>query len=270
MGGYVGFLGYELKRELGFSASHHSPLPDAALLSVARLLVFDHELDRLYLVASGAGAEAWLDAPQARVAAVRPAPPPATGVDPGPVELSLRRSKAGYLADVERCLGEIHDGESYEVCLTNTLTTEPVARRSTCTGSCGGAARRPTPRTSASASCRCCARPPNGSSASPHGGEVTAKPVKGTAARVDDPEGDRRALDALLASVKDRAENLMIVDLLRNDLGRVCVPGTVAVPSLMDVESFATVHQLVSTVSGRLRPGLDAVDCVKAAFRAGR
>ncbi|MET0546342.1 MAG: anthranilate synthase component I family protein [Caulobacterales bacterium] len=98
---------------------------------------------------------------------------------------------------------------------------------------------------------------------------VTAKPIKGTKPRGATPEGDHALTQALLASEKDRAENLMIVDLLRNDLSRVCMPGSVRVPELFALETFANVHHLVSTISGALRPNLDAFDLISAIFPGG-
>ncbi|HET7710118.1 MAG TPA: aminodeoxychorismate synthase component I [Sphingomicrobium sp.] len=101
------------------------------------------------------------------------------------------------------------------------------------------------------------------------GGIVEAKPMKGTAARDSDPETDRRAVDALAADPKQRAENLMIVDLLRNDLARIADTGSVDVPELFAVESFPTVHQMVSRIVARLRDGLDAVDVIGTIFPCG-
>jgi para-aminobenzoate synthetase len=101
------------------------------------------------------------------------------------------------------------------------------------------------------------------------GGIAESKPIKGTAARHPDLVLDGIIRRELALSSKSRAENLMIVDLLRNDLGRICVPGTVSVPKLMDVESYATVHQLVSTVRGTLRPDLSAVRAARWCFPAG-
>jgi para-aminobenzoate synthetase component 1 len=100
-------------------------------------------------------------------------------------------------------------------------------------------------------------------------GRVETRPIKGTRPRDPDPLRDRMLARDLVRSDKDRAENLMIVDLLRNDLARVCVPGSIAVPALHSLETFPAVHHLVSAVTGTLRPGLTAVDLLRACFPGG-
>jgi para-aminobenzoate synthetase/4-amino-4-deoxychorismate lyase len=101
------------------------------------------------------------------------------------------------------------------------------------------------------------------------GGEIVARPMKGTAARTGSVEGDARAIATLRSSLKERAENLMIVDLLRNDLGRLAHPGSVRVPRLFDIEAYPTLFQQTSTVTATLRDGLDAIDVLSAIFPCG-
>lgn len=98
---------------------------------------------------------------------------------------------------------------------------------------------------------------------------IETRPIKGTRGRDPDPVQDQALIDDLIASAKDRAENLMIVDLMRNDLSRVCVPGSVTVDALFAVETHPTVHHLVSTISGRPRPGATPADLLAATFPPG-
>jgi len=105
--------------------------------------------------------------------------------------------------------------------------------------------------------------------ASGAGLSAATRPIKGTAPRGADAQADRALAAGLVASAKDRAENLMIVDLMRNDLSRVCRPGTVTVPELFGLETFANVHHLVSTVRGELAAGRTAVDLLRASFPPG-
>lgn len=98
---------------------------------------------------------------------------------------------------------------------------------------------------------------------------VEARPIKGTCPRAADPDHDHALGQSLLASEKDRAENVMIVDLLRNDISRVCAPGSVEVPILCGLESYASVHHLTSVVRGKMRTGLGPIDLVEACFPGG-
>ena len=100
-------------------------------------------------------------------------------------------------------------------------------------------------------------------------GNIQTRPIKGTLPRLADPQQDALQAQKLATSEKDRAENLMIVDLMRNDIGRVAVPGSVRVPELFVVEPFPAVHHLVSTITARLSPRLDACDLLRAAFPGG-
>jgi para-aminobenzoate synthetase component 1 len=101
------------------------------------------------------------------------------------------------------------------------------------------------------------------------GSALQTRPIKGTSPRDSNPARDAALARSLLASEKDRAELLMITDLLRNDLGKVCDPGSVRVPALAEIESFPHLHHLVSTIVGRLAPGLDVFDALEAVFPCG-
>lgn len=271
IGGYVGYLGYEL-RPAPLPAAPHPP--DARLCFVDRFVAVDHLTDSLYLVgletdATGHAFAGWADGVMARLTGPAPPLPPSPGGGDAPVAFTLRHNRAAYLALIERALDHIAAGDSYELCLTNRihaptrvnpLHLHAVLRRRN--PAPWGAFLRMGDIAVASAS-------PESFLRVTRDGRVRAKPIKGTIARGATAAEDRALAERLGASDKDRAENLMIVDLLRNDLARVSIPGSVHVPSLMAIESYATVHQLVSTVEGRLAAGRDALDAVAAAFPGG-
>jgi para-aminobenzoate synthetase len=284
--GFAGYLGYEVKADCGSPNAHSSPLPDAVLVFADRLLAFDHEMNHTYLLClHEKGGERqvneWLAATEDRL--LNPVAPAASGATaegsgvpprrcppgPSPVAPRLIRSRPQYLADIATCLDHLLEGESYELCLTDsietTVLTDPFALYLEL--------RRVNPAPFASylrfGDLAVLSSSPERFLRVDRGGGVEAKPIKGTSARAADPGEDRRLAARLREDEKSRAENLMIVDLLRNDLGSVCAVGSVAVPALMEVESYETVHQLVSTVRGRLRQEASAADAVRACFPPG-
>jgi para-aminobenzoate synthetase len=264
-GGWVGWIGHELSRP---AAAVPPDLPDVAFAFCDRLIVADHDRDETWLVAVLAptdDADAALDALAATAGPGPAAPEPA----PSGTDLAPEVEREAYLDAVRRAQEAILDGESYEICLTQRLRgpalDDPLSayRR----------LRRQNPAPYGAfvtmGGATVLSSSPELFVAVDRDGAASARPIKGTAARRASPADDEAARRALAASEKDRSENLMIVDLLRHDLGAVCAWGTVDVPSLMAVESFATVHQLVSTITGTLAAGRDAVDLVKAAFPPG-
>ncbi|MBV9060895.1 MAG: aminodeoxychorismate synthase component I [Pseudonocardiales bacterium] len=281
--GYVGYLGYELKVESGGHPAHHATTPDAALLFADRIVVFDHREQTSYLLClvlneTDPTAARWLDDTAAQLRAlpdVSPATQTSNSVLLPSVDAEIekhvefRHDKEAYLKRIDACLKEIQNGESYEICLTNLAT-----------------ARIPTDSFSTYLALRRISPVPNGAfldfhdvavlSASPErfisistDRIVESKPIKGTRPRGSTLAEDEQLRDHLASTEKDQAENLMIVDLVRNDLNKVCEIGSVHVPRLFQVETYSTVHQLVSTIRGVLRPDQSSVDCIRAAFPGG-
>jgi para-aminobenzoate synthetase len=297
IGGYVGYLGYELKADCGSPNVHSSDLPDAALMFANRVVAVDHARERTHVFAlvrdnevdgpktrhiskfsahqrERAAQVAWLEeATRLAAAAIcdppteRPLDPPA---EPGThVSFRCGRGRTQYLADIERSQAELAAGESYEVCLTDQITTDaspdPFAlyRR----------LRRANPSPFAAflrfGDTAIVSSSPERFLSVGRNGAVQARPIKGTISRAEDPAEDASRRAELAADEKTRAEHLMIVDLLRNDLGRVSEVDSVRVPDLMVVEPYATVHQVVSTVTGQLEEGRSSVECVRNCFPGG-
>ena len=281
LGGFVGYLGYECKADCGSPNVHRSDVPDAVLMLANRIVTVDHISHRTHLVAIGQGeepeAERWLEDAERIVAAMlaqatdlSPLPPPdALERDPGSVSFRCGRGREQYLADIARCQAALSAGESYEVCLTDQIHTDAspqpfelyrLLRR-----------RNPAPFAAylKLGELAVLSSSPERFLSVDRDRRVEARPIKGTTPRSSDSARDEALRAELLSDEKTFAEHLMIVDLLRNDLGRVCKMDSVRVPQFMVVEPYPTVHQLISTVTGVLDESRTPVECVRACFPGG-
>ena len=270
-GGAIGYFGYEmggLLERLPGRAVDDLALPDMSIAIYDWVIAFDHADDRAWLMTtefSREGRAQWVQEGirQGRVASDR-----TNGLPTLAKNLRSNFTREQYLEAVNRVKRYIVAGDIYQANISQRFEATVDAD----TWALYQALRRTAPA-------------PFGAylgypdfgvlSASPEqflrveDGFVETRPMKGTRPRGATPEADARLGRELATSEKDRAENIMIVDLLRNDLGRVCVPGSIRVPELFTVEGYPNVHQLVSSVTGRLRPEHDAVDLLTACFPGG-
>jgi para-aminobenzoate synthetase len=272
--GFVGYFGYELKAQCGGKLNHSSTLPDAIFLLADRMIAIDHQEQTIYLLCliqqgQTASAEDWFETIKYQIDHLPPLSPVVPKKKETPVIFRLSRSENTYLDDIKKCLQEIHEGETYQVCLTNQIHTDTTADPLEFYRSLRQINPAPYAAFLRFGDVGIACSSPERFLQIDRQGWVETKPIKGTLPRGKTPEEDFILRDRLQNSEKDRAENLMIVDLLRNDLGRVCAVGTVHVPKLMAVETYATVHQLVTTIRGQLRANMSAVDCIRNAFPGG-
>jgi para-aminobenzoate synthetase component 1 len=271
--GWVGWLGYESRgATMGVPVSRASRYPTSAFMFADRALAFDHDSGEVTLLALGSD---WtrdlLDWRERVIAALAGASKAAARAEsaPRPRTATWAYTDHEYLGMIEACQRAIHAGDAYQLCLTTEASVEGtfdpyetyLALRESSPAHHGGLLR-------IDGVALLSASPERFLTVS-RDGVVESRPIKGTRGRGSSPEEDAALRAELLASDKERAENLMIVDLMRNDIGRVSELGTVVVPTLFAVETYRHVHQLVSTVRGTLAPGLDAVDAVAACFPAG-
>ena len=260
-GGFVGWAGYEAREQCGFPTARRDETPACAWAFCDRFVAVDHDEDATWVVAlSEDGAEpAWIAETAASLGDLPVLPEPAAAQH---LPVTLDTAPADYRQAVLAAQRQLRAGESYEICLTTQARVPArdrpfeVHRR----------LRRANPAPYAaylrSGDVVVAGSSPERFLRIGSSGAVETRPIKGTAALDTDPA-------ALQSDPKTRAENLMVVDLLRNDLGRVCTPGSVTVPELMAVETLPTVHQLVTTVRGRLRPEVSAVECLRSCFPPG-
>ena len=267
--GLVGWLGYELRAQTtGAAVTRTSRYPDAAFLRVDRAIAIDGATGQAEALAIGESWSGELAEWRDRVQRLSGA----TGAEPTVLSRATatwHETDAEYLANIAACQAAIREGEAYQLCLTSEAEVagrfdplEVYLRLRASSPTHHGGLIRIGGVSLLSAS------PERFLDIDP-AGLVRTRPIKGTRPRALEPAADAELAAELLASEKERAENLMIVDLMRNDLARVCELGTVTVTELLEVESYAQVHQLVSTVTGRLAAGRTAVDAIEACFPAG-
>jgi para-aminobenzoate synthetase component 1 len=292
-GGMAGLFGYDLCHHLERLPSHRCDefqVPELAVGFYDWVIAFDHDADRAWLISTGfpecdprrrrqraelraAGVRRWLDRATAdsllTTPSTRPSVVPSTRypVDRFPGLVS-NFNRAQYLDTVRRAIEYIHAGDCFQVNVAQRLLSPAVLhpvelyrRLRECNPATFAGYLDLGDFVVASASPERFLRVENGG--------VETRPIKGTRPRGATPAEDEARIRELLQSSKDRAENVMIVDLLRNDLGRVCRYGSVQVPAVCRLETYPFVHHLVSEVRGQLRPGLGPVDLLRAAFPGG-
>lgn len=288
-GGYVGYFGYEARAAMGMEHGHpvpgylpayEAPTPDSLWLPAVRYLVHEHARPGVAARSWLVGDESWCEVAEQLLTAAGECASENTPVNtpdnaPELTEPLLFPAPAAeaYMDAVRASQHEIYEGNSYEVCLTAQTSARiqnpspelffELYRRQRAHNSAPYAAYLRCGDFSVLSS-----SPERFLSVDTHRNAQT-KPIKGTVPRGATPEEDAAAAAWLRTDEKTRAENLMIVDLLRNDLSTVSDPASVRVPVLMGVESYSTVHQLVSTVSSRLREGVSAVAAARACFPGG-
>ena len=257
--GLVGFLAYD---------------GESIFLQIDRAMVFDHDAKVMYFIGEFAEQkdfDAWHHAALLRIAlcggeqaAYRLANEPLTAR-----QARVRHSNEDYLGLIESAQAHIAAGDVYQLCLTNQIelevTGDPLLTFMNLRSS------NPAPYAAYlkfGSQTILCSSPEQFLKVDAKG-TISSKPIKGTRRRDSDPVVDSALAQELAEDEKERAENLMIVDLMRNDIGRVAEINSVQVTKLFDVESYATVHQLVSTVEGKLASDFDSVDALSAAFPGG-
>lgn len=271
-GGALGYFGYDLARrleKLPEQASDAENIADMAVGIYDWAVVVDHLQGRSWLVGQGrtsATAARWPHLVRS-FSQIQTIGWQRTGFDVlAPVQANMTRRE--YFAAFKRIQEYIREGDCYQVNLAQRFAAP-------CRGNAWSLYQ--TLRQANPAPFGAFINSPQARilSSSPErflrvlDGKVETKPIKGTRPRSADPAEDRRLAAALQGSEKDRAENLMIVDLLRNDIGKHCRAGSVSAPKLFDVESYATVHHLVSTITGELTPDHDAVSLLRDSFPGG-
>jgi para-aminobenzoate synthetase component 1 len=270
-GGAIGYFGYDLARRLERlpeAAADAERIPDMAIGIYDWACVVDHQERRSWLVGQGRDPET--DIKWDELVRVFSDPPREKARAPFRISspVASNMTHAAYARAFRRVRDYIYDGDCYQVNLAQRFSA--AASGDPWLAYQALRVINPAPFSAYFNSPHArilCASPERFLQV--RNGRVETRPIKGTRPRAGHPRLDAGLAEELRVSEKDRAENVMIVDLLRNDLSKNCAPGTVKVPRLFDVESYATVHHLVSTVTGELKAGRDALDLLRGCFPGG-
>ena len=270
-GGVAGLAAYELgDRAEALGLGRMPGWPDLAAARYRSVLAFDHHLRQVTAVGRGEDEIEAEDAAFEAMSWLEPATRPA--LRRGPLTGGLTASDgAAYEAAVAEVVRRIGEGEIFQANIARSWRGRlaPGARPLDVLQRLARASAAPFAAYLRLPGLALVSNSPERFVSVAADGAVETRPIKGTRPRGGDPAADLALAQDLAASLKDRAENLMIVDLMRNDLARVARPGSVQVPELFAVESFANVHHLVSTVRGRLSPERTGIDLLRAAFPPG-
>lgn len=266
-GGAIGYFSYDLARRLERLpkiAKDAEKIPEMAVGIYEWAVIVDHQRRESWLVSSDQQKN--LARIMSRFSQLKPVPEQASFQVCGAIRSNM--SRQAYAAAFERIKHYLKEGDCYQVNLAQRFSAQ-------CKGNVWTAYQRLRKMNAAPFSCFLNFPEVQVLSSSPErflkvvNGRVETKPIKGTRPRKINRSEDQLQLYDLATSSKDRAENVMIVDLLRNDISKTCIEGSVKVPKLFDIESFATVHHLVSTISGQLRPDRHALDLLSSCFPGG-
>lgn len=265
--GYVGYLGYELKELSGYQSIHKSNLPDAYLMYSDRALVYDHLEDKLYILSYSDDLD-WQEEILEKINSDKKSKI-ASFEEKAYPRFYFEKSKDEYIDDINKCQELIKNSQAYGICLTTKLIIEDkidansyykILRKLS-----------PAPYTAlinfkdvslASSSMERFIKLDRDKL-------VESKPIKGTVRRGLNEEEDQRLIDGLKNNRKTREENIMVIDSLRGDLSKVCQAGTVEVSKFLDVETYTTLHQLVTSIQGRLDDEKDLFDLIEALIPGG-
>lgn len=269
--GAVGYIGYEaahLIESFDDSAQDDLRLPDIHLGFYDHVLIHDHRENRTFVSSDGDDGYERAGGLIARLSMFEPAHDVPHSAVPD-IDIVARFDRSAYGALVEQIKAHIAAGDVFEVCLTQRLEAAFDAASWTLYRALRDANPAPFASFIELGDAQIVASSPERFLRLTHDGAAQSQPIKGTRPRGATAEEDDQLRDELAASPKDRAENMMIVDLVRNDLGRVCRFHSVRVDSLMAIERHPTVHQMVSTISGQLRDDKDGIDLLQACFPGG-